>query len=310
MESGSIKLKAGELGFDACGIARAVDLPLEREQLKAWLTKGMQADMHWMANHLEMRTDPRLIVEDARSVIVVLLNYYPSEIQKDPEAPVLSRYAFGKDYHKVLKKKLKQLIAFIKTENPSARARAFVDSAPVLERTWAVKAGLGWLGKHSLLITRYGGSYFFIGTIITDLEFTYDQDFVGDFCGSCTRCIEACPTQAIVGAGVVDARKCISYLTIEQEKDLSTPRSNRVYGCDICQEVCPWNRLSISHKTEDFNPAPGKMELKKADWEKMGEEEYSLYFRGTAVDRIGYKGLKRNVDLLIPGMSNKKKADE
>jgi epoxyqueuosine reductase len=285
------------LGFHACGIAKADVLEKERGQLIRWLHFGMNGTMDWMARNVEMRTDPRLLFEGTRSVIVALLNYYPASKQAENDAPVFSKYAYGKDYHRVMKKKLKKLEVFMHENAPKATTRAFVDSAPIMERTWAVKAGLGWTGKHSLLITRNGGSFYFIGVILTSLELEYDSPFQGDYCGSCTRCIEACPTGAIVSAGVVDARKCISYLTIEHKGELSENLHGRAFGCDICQDVCPWNKLSLPHQVSEFNPDPRLLSMNRNDWKNLSEEEYQKVFAGTPVDRIGYKRLQRNVKL-------------
>jgi epoxyqueuosine reductase len=297
IESSAVKELCIKLGFDACGIAHAEALTEDRRYLSEWLTRGMHGTMDWMARNVEMRTDPSLLMEGARSLIVVLLNYYPSSTQEASDAPVFSKYAYGRDYHKVMKKKLRKLEAFIHEQKPGAVSRAFVDSAPLMERSWAVKAGLGWTGKHSLLITRNGGSFCFIGVVLTDLELEYDPPFPGDLCGSCTRCIEACPTGAIVSAGVVDARKCISYLTIEHKGELNENLHGRVFGCDICQDVCPWNKLSFPHSVSEFNPNPRLLSMKKEDWINLSEEEYREIFKGTAVDRIGYMRLKQNVAL-------------
>lgn len=300
--SQSIKEKAKELGFSACGIAEAEKLPAEREHLKHWLEAGMHADMKWMEPHLPLCADPGMLVKDARSVVVVLLNYFPSRVQQDLHAPVVSKYAYGEDYHYVMKNRLKQLGRFLKELVSRAVIRMFTDSAPVLEKKWAVRAGLGWTGKHSLLITRNRGSFFFIGELITNVKMRYDRPFEQNLCGTCTRCIESCPTHAIVSPGVLDARKCISYNTVEHKGPLPDAIrpviSNRIFGCDICQDVCPWNRFSVGHQIPEFIPAPGMLEMTDAKWNKLDEKTYNALFHKTPVDRIGYEGLKRNLAFL------------
>jgi epoxyqueuosine reductase len=305
LTSGEIKENCSLLGFDACGIAKADVLEKEREQLVLWINHGMHGTMDWMARNVEMRTDPGLLFPGTRSVIVVLLNYYPSSTQSAGTTPVFSKYAYGMDYHRVMKKKLKKLEAFIHERVPEATTRAFVDSAPIMERAWAVRAGLGWTGKHSLLITRNGGSFYFIGVILTNLELEYDNPFNGDYCGSCTRCIDACPTGAIVSAGVVDARKCISYLTIEHKGELSENLHERAFGCDICQDICPWNKLSLPHQVAEFIPNPRLLSMDRSDWINLGERDYQEIFTGSPADRIGYVRLKRNIALATGKRSGK-----
>ncbi|MFN8209221.1 MAG: tRNA epoxyqueuosine(34) reductase QueG [Bacteroidales bacterium] len=292
-----IKEKLFQAGFDSVGITRVDELSFEKEQLKDWLQNQYNGTMDWMARNVDMRTDPRLLLEGACSVIVVLLNYYPREVQLDAGVPVFSKYAFGMDYHRIIKKKLGKLVKFIQENAPGSSSRAFVDSAPIMERSWAVRAGLGWTGKHSLLITRNAGSFFFIGIILTSLELEYDAPFNGDYCGSCTRCIEACPTGAIVSAGVVDARKCLSYLTIEHKGEVEGNLHGRVFGCDICQDVCPWNKLSIPTTVPEFSPDPRLISMNRDEWMNLGEEDYQNIFKGTPADRIGFVRLKRNITL-------------
>ena len=297
-----IKLKAKELGFLDCGISETQFLSEERERLQNWLREGMNGEMAYMANHLEKRLDPRLLVDNARSVISVLLNYFPSEKQADPEAPVLSKYAFGTDYHFVMKDKLGQLLQFIQTEIAPCEGRCFVDSAPVLDRAWAVRAGLGWVGKNTNLISPEHGSFFFIGELIVDLELPADGKKVRDHCGNCTRCIDACPTQALVAPFVLDGRRCISYQTIENrgeiDPQLKGKFENRVFGCDICQDVCPWNLKSETHSEPAFHPDIKLMNLTKSEWENMDKPLFNELFSNSAVKRTRFDGLKRNLKFL------------
>lgn len=296
--SAKIKEKALELGFLACGISEAGYLAEEKPRLERWLHQGFHGEMSYMARNRDMRLDPRLIFEGAKSVISVLLNYYPKQ-QQQPDAPVLSKYAYGKDYHFVLKEKLNSLLAFIQSEIAPCHGRPFVDSAPVLDKAWAAKAGLGWIGKHSNLISVEHGSFFFIGELVVDLKLQADEKTVRDHCGTCTRCIDACPTQAIVAPYLVDARKCISYQTIELKGDLDENLKdkfdNRVFGCDICQDVCPWNLKSEPHNEPEFHPDPKLMQLSKEDWHQMDKPLFDKLFRKSAVKRTKFEGLKRNL---------------
>lgn len=297
-----IKTKAMELGFLDCGISEARFLHEEKERLRNWLQLEMHGEMGYMANHLDKRLDPRLLVDHARSVISVLLNYYPSEKQSDPEAPVLSKYAFGTDYHFVMKDKLGQLLKFIQVEIAPCQGRFFVDSAPVLDRAWAARSGLGWIGRNTNLISVEHGSFFFIGELIIDLELPTDQKTIRDHCGTCTRCIDACPTQALVAPYVLDARRCISYQTIENrgEIDLSLKGKfeNRVFGCDICQDVCPWNLKSEVHNEPAFTPDQKLMNLTRREWNNMEKPLFNELFRNSAVKRTRFEGLKRNLKFL------------
>ena len=297
-----IKQKALELGFLDCGIARADYLEDEKSRLERWLSQGMHGEMGYMARNQEKRLDPRLLFENARSVISVLLNYYPSQTQLDPEAPVLSKYAYGTDYHFVLKEKLQALLAFIQQGIAPCNGRPFVDSAPVLDRAWAARAGLGWIGKNTNLISVTHGSFFFIGELIIDLELEPDHQTVHNHCGTCTRCIDACPTKAIVAPYVVDARRCISYQTIELkgslDENLKKSFQNRVFGCDICQDVCPWNRKPQPHHETAFEPLPKLMQLRAKEWHNMDQPLFNELFRKSAVKRTKYSGLMRNLHFL------------
>lgn len=301
-QAAQIKKKAFELGFLDCGISKVDFLAEEKPRLERWLNRGLHGEMSYMARHVDMRLDPRLIFEGAQSVISVLLNYYPKQKQQDAQAPVLSKYAYGKDYHFVLKGKLNELLTFIQNEVAPCNGRSFVDSAPVLDKAWAVKAGLGWVGKHTNLISVEHGSFFFIGELIVDLELPADSKTVRDHCGTCTRCIDACPTQAIVAPQVVDARRCISYQTIELKGSLDERLKNqfedRVFGCDICQDVCPWNLKSESHQEPDFEPHPKLLELTRNEWMEMDKPLFNELFRKSAVKRTKFEGLKRNLEFI------------
>jgi epoxyqueuosine reductase len=300
--SAAIKNRALELGFTGCGFSRAEALAEDAERLQSWLRNGHHARMEYMANHFEKRTDPTRLVEGARSVISLLYNYYTDRVQKDPEAPILSKYAYGKDYHFVMKEKMHLLFDFIKSQHAQAKGRVFVDSAPVLDRAWARKAGLGWIGKNSNLISRTAGSFLFIGEIILDLELSYNQVPESDFCGSCNRCIEACPTGAILENRTIEGNKCISYQTIENHGEIATELkgklSGRVFGCDICQDVCPWNRKVLNHREPAFEPSEKLMELTAGEWRDLSPEQYKRLFTGSAVERAGYQKLKGNITFL------------
>ncbi len=297
-----IKQTAAELGFSFAGISKARKLDEEEARLAAWLKQGMHGKMHYMEQHFEKRLDPTLLVPGAKSVISLMYNYYSEKKQTAPDAPVISKYAYGKDYHHVIKSKLKELVFRIEERTGIFNGRAFVDSAPVMERQWAQQAGLGWLGKNSLLLNKQSGSYFFLAEIICDLELDYDSP-VKDHCGSCTACIDACPTEAIEQPYVVNGSKCISYLTIELKdeiipKEFSGKMENRVFGCDICQQVCPWNRFSKPHSEPAFEPSTELLSLSKSDWEEMTEEVFQNIFRYSPVKRTKFEGLKRNVSFL------------
>ncbi len=297
-----IKNKALDLGFQACGISVACRLDREAERFEKWLSAGMHGTMKFMENHFEKRVDPRKLVDDAKTVISVLCNYYPARKQEDPGAPVLSKYAYGTDYHYVMKGRLKELLDFMNDTIGEVNGRAFVDSAPVLDRAWAARSGLGWIGKNSCLISRSNGSFFFIGELIVDIELPADAPGK-DHCGSCRICLDACPTGAIVEPGLVDARRCISCLTIEYRHEFPAGTgsilNNRVFGCDICQDVCPWNKRAEPHHETLFEPAPGLLELSAAGWYEMNSTLYRQLFGKSAVKRAGYRLLRRNIDALI-----------
>lgn len=300
--SALIKEKAHELGFLSCGISEATFLEEEAPRLEKWLQEKQNGKLAYMENHFDKRLDPRLLVEGAKSVISLAYNYFTEEKQADPEAPKISKYAYGTDYHFVIKDKLKRLLQHIQTEIGEVAGRAFVDSAPVLDKAWAHKSGLGWVGKHSLLLSKSQGSFFFLCELIVDLELEYDTQIATDHCGTCTRCIDACPTEALHGDKTVDAGKCISYLTIELREEIpmefSSKMENWMFGCDICQEVCPWNRFSQPHQEPLFNPHPKLLSMTKKDWLEITEETFQAIFRKSAVKRTKYAGLKRNIEFL------------
>jgi epoxyqueuosine reductase len=295
-----IKDEAKRLGFMSCGISKADFLEEEAPRLEKWLKNNMNGKMQYMENHFDKRLDPRLLVDDSKSVISLLFNYYPEEEQID-DTYKISKYAYGQDYHHVIKGKLRQLQEFISEEIGEVSGRAFVDSAPVLDKAWASKSGLGWIGKHSNLLTQRVGSFYFIAELIIDLELEYDHA-VTDHCGSCTACIDACPTQAIVDPCIVDGSKCISYFTIELKDELPGEIKGKfddwAFGCDICQDVCPWNRFSKPHNEPLFNPHPDLLSLTKKDWEEITEDVFKKVFQKSAVKRTKYVGLTRNIDFL------------
>ncbi len=297
--SAAIKEKALELGFAGCGFSQAEALPEDALRLNDWLEKGNHARMGYMANHFEKRTDPTLLVDGARTVISLLYNYYSDSVQVDPEAPILSKYAYGKDYHFVMKDKMHLLFDFIKSMHPETTGRVFVDSAPVLDRAWAKRAGLGWIGRNSMLISRSAGSFVFIGEIILSQELEYVQIPESDFCGSCNRCIEACPTGAILETRSIDSARCISYQTIENKEEISIEiegkLSGRVFGCDICQDVCPWNRKAEKHQESAFKPAPELLDMSRENWQNLSREEYKRLFHESPVERAGYNKIKSNL---------------
>ena len=297
--------KAHELGFFHVGFSTADFLEEEAPRLEKWLNKHHHGEMAYMANHFDKRLDPRLLVEDAKTVISLLFNYYTDQQQSDPEAPKISKYAYGEDYHYVIKDKLKELIAFIQEEIGEVNGRGFVDSAPVMDKAWAKKAGIGWIGKNSNLIHPKKGSFFFIADLILDLKIEADGP-IKDYCGTCTKCIDACPTDAIIEPYVVNGSKCISYLTIELKnellpKEFEGKMDNWMFGCDICQDVCPWNRFSVLHNEERFEPHPDLLDLKKQDWMDLQEEGFQILFQRSPVKRTNYKGLKRNITFLKIG---------
>ena len=295
-----IRQTAARLGFDHCGIAQAVQLDEDARRLEQWLQQGMHGNMAYMENHFDLRINPAKLVPGARSVITLLQNYYPAETQS-PGAPGISRYAWGRDYHTVIKEKLRNLLQCMREEIGEIDGRGFIDSAPVLERAWAQKSGLGWIGKNGNLLTR-GGSFFFIATLITDLELLYDDPFAKDYCGSCRRCIEACPTSAIREDKKIDGSRCISYYTIELKEMLIPEASgkfdNWMFGCDTCQEVCPWNRFSKPHQEPAFTPIPEILHFSTCDWEALSEEAFRKIFKDSPLKRSKFQGIQRNLRFL------------
>ena len=300
--SHTIKQVAERLGFDHCGIAKAVVLEDDARRLESWLNKGMHGGMQYMEHYFDMRIDPSKLVPDAKSVITLLLNYFPIQQQK-PGVPKIAKYAYGKDYHEVIREKLNRYIENIKSVIGDFHGRGFVDSAPVLERTWAQRSGLGWVGKNGNLINKQMGSFFFIATLITDLDLEADEPFTKDYCGTCTRCIDACPTDAILPGKVVDGSKCISYFTIEL-KDMLIPNEmkgkfeNWMFGCDICQDVCPWNRFSKPTDEIEFMPLPEILDLSTKEWEMMSEEKFKTIFKHSPLSRSKLKGIQRNLKFI------------
>ena len=296
-----IKDTAKKLGFQSCGISKARFLAEEEARLSQWLSQKKQGEMAYMENHFDMRLDPRKLVEGAKSVISLSYNYFTSEKQIDPNAPKISKYAYGDDYHFVVKNKLKSLLAIIQTEIGDVNARVFVDSAPIMEKAWAQQSGLGWIGKNANLINQQTGSFFFLAEIIIDIDLSYDAP-VTDHCGTCTKCIDACPTQAIVAPYVVDGSKCISYFTIELKdnlpQELKGAFDDWVFGCDVCQDVCPWNKFSKPHQEPLFDPNPALLSMSKKDFVEITEETFKVVFKNSAVKRTKFAGLIRNIDFI------------
>ncbi len=296
-----IKQEAKRLGFDYCGISKAEFLEEEAPRLEHWLKNNMQGQMSYMQNYFDKRLDPRLLVPCAKSVVSMMLNYYPKQQQKTNDTYKISKYAYGQDYHDVIKDKLQQLLLFIREHIGEIDGRCFVDSAPVLDKAWAKRSGLGWIGKNSNLINKQSGSFFFIAELIIDLELEYDGA-IKDYCGSCTRCIDACPTEAIVSPYVVDGSKCISYLTIELKDNIPSSFKSKmddwVFGCDVCQDVCPWNRFSKPHTEPRFNTNEELLGFSKKDWIELTEETFRRVFKQSAVKRTKYAGLKRNIQFV------------
>ncbi len=297
-----VKSAAQSLGFDFCGIAKAARLEEDERRLTSWLNKGFNGSMNYMANYFELRVDPTKLVPGAKSVITLLLNYFPEQ-QQNPDAPQISKYAYGKDYHEVIKSKLKIFLQTLKENIGDIHGRGFTDSAPVLERSWAVKSGLGWVGKNGNLITKNNGSFFFIATLITDLELESDDPFIKDYCGTCTKCIDNCPTNAILPDKVIDGSKCISYFTIEL-KEMLIPQEmkgkfeNQMFGCDICQDVCPWNRFAKPSQEPNFAPLNEILNFTKNDWEELTEESFKIIFGKSPLKRSKFEGIKRNLKFL------------
>lgn len=292
---------SAELGFNFCGISKAEFLEDEAPRLETWLKKNYQGSMQYLENHFDKRLDPRLLVPGARSVISLVYNYYPEkDLAKDDNLKI-AKYAYGEDYHDVIKLKLKELMQQIHEQIGEVNGRAFVDSAPVMERVWAQRSGLGWIGKNSLLLNKSMGSFFFLAELIVDLELDYDGP-VKDYCGTCTACMDACPTEAIPAPYVVDGSKCISYFTIELKEEIPTDVKgkfeNWIFGCDICQDVCPWNRFSTPHQEKKFTPPLALENMSKREWQEITEEVFQTIFRKSAVKRTKFSGLKRNIEFV------------
>ena len=296
-----VKQIASQLGFDACGISKAEFLVEEAPRLEQWLKNNYHGKMYYMENHFDKRLDPSLLVPGAKSVISLMYNYFPSDNQVEDSYKV-SKYAYGEDYHHVIKDKLYEMVEILQNEFGAFNARVFTDSAPIMERTWAQKSGLGWLGKNSLLISKAKGSFFFLAEIILDLELEYVLPFPTDHCGECTRCIDACPTQAILANNTIDGSKCISYFTIELKDEIPVEFKgqfeNWAFGCDICQDVCPWNRFSTPHQEEKFKPDNRLLNYTKNEWEDITEEIFREVFKKSPVKRTKYDGFKRNIQFL------------
>ncbi len=297
-----VKLAAKELGFDYCGIAKAALLSDDAKRLEKWLSKGMHGTMQYMENHFDLRIDPQKLFPGAKSVITLLKNYYPSEVQ-ELHAPKIAKYAWGEDYHDVIRQQLRQLLLILETKIGQINGRGFVDSAPVLERTWALKSGLGWIGKNGNLINQKNGSFFFIATLVVDVELNYDDPIAKDYCGTCTKCIDHCPTDAIQENKVIDGSKCISYFTIEL-KDALIPSNMKgkfndwMFGCDICQDVCPWNRFSAPHQEPLFDPIPEILHMSNREWLELSKEKFDTVFKHSPLKRSKFTGITRNLKFI------------
>jgi epoxyqueuosine reductase len=297
-----IKQLSSRLGFSYCGIAKAVALDDDARRLEQWLAKGYQGKMSYMERNFDLRVDPARLVPGARSVITLLQNYYPEQ-QQHADSPRISKYAYGTDYHDVIRSKMNEFLSELRNEIGEINGRGFVDSAPVLERSWASRSGLGWVGKNGNLINKQSGSFFFIATLITDLKLEYDDPFAKDYCGSCTRCLDACPTGALVEPALVDGSRCISYLTIELKDELIAPEfkgrmEGWMFGCDICQDVCPWNRFSTPHQEPGLQPLPQLLDLTTADWKDMDEDFFRLLAKNSPLKRSKWKGIQRNLNFI------------
>jgi epoxyqueuosine reductase len=299
--SDRIRKLALDIGFTACGFAPVSEMKKDAKQLRRWLDEGMHAGMHYMQNHFEKRTHPGLLVPGTKSAIVLLLNYYPEKEIEGKTSKLISKYAYGRDYHKIMKRMLKNLYQRIREEIHPVQGRFFVDSAPVLERSLAARAGLGWIGRNSNLVSKELGSFFFIGELFVDIELAF-VDSLPDYCGSCTKCISACPTEAILLNRTVDSNKCISYWTIEHkgeiDPELKGKFENRIFGCDICQDVCPWNSRSKKTSITEFNASQDLLQMTDKDWETLTEDSFDKLFPGSAVQRTGYTGIKKNVQFV------------
>jgi epoxyqueuosine reductase len=297
-----IKQTAQQLGFSYCGIAKAEKLDDDARKLESWLSQGLHGNMQYMENYFDLRIDPRKLVPGAKSVITVLQNYFPEEEQAD-NTPHISKYAFGKDYHEVIRKKLKDFLSILNEKIGEIHGRGFVDSAPVLERAWAVRSGAGWIGKNGNMITKQSGSFYFIATLIVDIELVYDDPFAKDFCGTCRKCVDACPTDAIGENKVVDGSKCISYFTIELKEalipgEMKGKFDDWLFGCDTCQDVCPWNRFSQPHNEPQFTPIPEILNLSTKEWEELSEDAFGSIFKHSPLKRTKFTGIQRNLSFL------------
>lgn len=297
-----IKKTAHDLGFDFCGIARALKLDNDARRLETWLQQGMHGNMQYMENHFDLRIDPSKLVPGAKSVVTLLKNYFPAQ-QKSAGTPSISKYAYGEDYHDVIRMQLRELLDRSSNEIGQIHGRGFVDSAPVLERSWAVRSGAGWIGKNGNLLTKHSGSFYFIATLILDLELSYDDPFAKDYCGTCRKCIDACPTDAIQDDKVINGSQCISYFTIEL-KDALIPEAMKgklhdwMFGCDICQDVCPWNRFSKPHQEIRFNPIPEILDLSTREWQALSEDAFKKIFGRSPLKRAKYQGIQRNLSFI------------
>ena len=295
-----IKAEAKRLGFDFCGISKAGFLEEEAPRVEQWLKASMHGQMQYMENYFDKRLDPTLLVEGAKSVVSLLFNYYPEQAQNS-DAPKISKYAYGNDYHEIIKEKLKEFVHTLKETIGDINGRIFVDSAPVLDKAWAKKSGLGWIGKNANLINKQQGSFFFIAELIIDVELEYDGP-IKDYCGTCTKCIDACPTEAIVAPYIVDGSKCISYLTIELKEAIPSEfkhkMDNWAFGCDVCQDVCPWNSFSQTHTEPQLKNTNSLIDFTKDEWYELSEELFNTVFKHSAIKRTKYKGLKRNLEFL------------
>ena len=304
-----IKQRSLELGFTGCGIAQSVYLNDDAIRLESWLKQNHHGSMDYMQRNFDVRVDPSKLVHNAKSVISLTYNYYSTQQQEDKTAPKISKYAYGEDYHHVIKEKLVGLLNELQSKVGQFNGRFFVDSAPILERTWAVKSGLGWIGKNGNLISKSNGSFFFLCEIVVDIELDYDVAFSTNHCGKCNACIEACPTEAILPNKVVDGGKCISYLTIELKDEIPSSfkgkLDNWMFGCDVCQDVCPWNRFSKQNGEPKFTPNSEMLEMKAADWTEITEDIFKRIFKNSAVKRTKYNGLSRNIVFLKSGIDSK-----
>lgn len=300
-----VKECARSLGFEFCGVARAQPLDEDARRLESWLNKGMHGSMKYMENHFELRVNPQKLVPGAKSVITLLINYFPSQSQS-ASGPKISKYAYGKDYHDVIKNKLRSFLQMLREQIGEIQGRGFVDSAPVLERSWAQRSGLGWIGKNGNLINKQKGSFLFIATLITDLELDYDDPLAKDYCGSCRKCIDACPTEAILPDKVVDGSKCIAYFTIEL-KEMLIPTGmngrfkNWMFGCDVCQDVCPWNRFATATDEIEFTPLYEVLNFTRNDWEQLTEDSFKKIFKNSPLRRTKFAGINRNLKFLSHG---------